>query len=253
MVDALQAQFEKPTAIQSQAWPVLLQGRDFIGVAKTGSGKTLAFTLPAIVHARAQQTRERRAGPTILVMAPTRELAVQIQGEAEKFAGRAGLKTLTVYGGASREGQRVQLSRGVDMLIATPGRLLDFLQCGDVSLGKVTYLVLDEADRMLDMGFEKEIVRILGYVPDRSRQTLMFSATWPREVQSLARQYCLQDPVKVQVGSQETLMAGGLTMNKDIQQEVIVTDPGKNEKFDLLCSMLEELAPTETKKVLVFV
>lgn len=166
-----------------------------IGIAQTGSGKTLAFIMPAIVHIMAQDVLHKGDGPIVLVIAPTRELAVQIEEHTQKFAKCCDLSSLCVYGGASRMGQKSQLHRGVEILIATPGRLLDFLESGDTNLRRVTYLVLDEADRMLDMGFEKDLERIISKVTHPDRQTLMFSATWPKEVQSLAREFCSMAPV----------------------------------------------------------
>lgn len=151
--------FKKPSAIQAQAWPVALQGRDMIGISQTGSGKTLAFILPAIVHATAAM-EDGREGPTVLVMAPTRELAMQIEDEANKYCEAAGLTSLALFGGMGRKRQGEKLKEGADILICTPGRLFDFVDLGELSLSNISYLVLDEADRMLDMGFEPAIRRV---------------------------------------------------------------------------------------------
>jgi len=209
--------FKAPSPIQAQAWPVALQGRDMIGIAQTGSGKTLAFILPAIVHATAAM-EAGRASPTVLVMAPTRELACQIEEETAKFAEAAGLTSLAVYGGLGRQKQGAALKEGVDILIATPGRLMDFVDLGELDLSSVTFLVLDEADRMLDMGFEPDIRRITAAAPSEARQTLMFSASWPEEVQELAKEFCQSAPVFVQIA--RATDEDGTTVNKDIEQVV---------------------------------
>jgi len=154
------AGFSAPTPIQAQAWPVALAGRDIVAIAKTGSGKTCGFLLPGMMHIRAQRG-DARYGPVVLVLAPTRELAMQIKEEADKFGNACGIRNTCVYGGAPKGPQLGALRRGVEIVIATPGRLNDFLECGQVQLGQVSYLVLDEADRMLDMGFEPQ-VRVAG-------------------------------------------------------------------------------------------
>ncbi|EAU38258.1 hypothetical protein ATEG_01501 [Aspergillus terreus NIH2624] len=173
--------FERPTAIQSQGWPMALSGRDVVGIAETGSGKTLTYCLPAIVHINAQPLLAPGDGPIVLVLAPTRELAVQIQTEITKFGKSSRIRNTCVYGGVPKGPQIRDLSRGVEVCIATPGRLIDMLEAGRTNLRRVTYLVLDEADRMLDMGFEPQIRKIISQIrPDR--QTCMWSATWPKEV-----------------------------------------------------------------------
>jgi ATP-dependent RNA helicase DDX5/DBP2 len=203
VIEAVQkAGFREPTAIQSQGWPMAMSGRDMVGIAQTGSGKTLAYLLPAIVHINAQPELKPGDGPVCLVLAPTRELAVQIKQEADKFGNSTRVKNTCCYGGAPKSGQKRDLSRGVEIVIATPGRLKDFIAGGDTNLRRVTYLVLDEADRMLDMGFEPDIRKIVAQIrPDR--QTLMWSATWPREVQQIAREF-LRDYIQVNVGSLES-------------------------------------------------
>jgi ATP-dependent RNA helicase DDX5/DBP2 len=195
--------YTKPTAIQSQGWPCALSGRDVIGLAETGSGKTAAFLLPAIVHINAQPFLEPGDGPIVLVLAPTRELAVQIKKEADKFGGTSRIKSACLYGGAPKSEQIRELNQGCEIVIATPGRLIDLLTIRKTNLRRVTYLVLDEADRMLDMGFEPQIRTILSQIRP-IKQTLMWSATWPREVQQLARDFLNGDPkgpVTVRVGA----------------------------------------------------
>merc|ERR1719433_2506568 len=204
------AGFTNPTAIQSVGWPTALSGRDMVGIAQTGSGKTLAYLLPALVHITAQPPLRPGDGPIGLVIAPTRELAMQIHTEAMRFTNGTSLRSTACFGGVSRYGQAADLRRGVEVLIATPGRLLDFLEAGVTNLKRVTYLVLDEADRMLDMGFEPQIRKVVSQIrPDR--QTLMWSATWPREIQSMARDFCREDPVKLTIGSEE------LSLNANIK------------------------------------
>jgi ATP-dependent RNA helicase DDX5/DBP2 len=157
----LDAGFKEPTPIQAQGWPMALSGRDFVGIADTGSGKTLGYTLPAIIHISAQPHLRRGDGPVCLILAPTRELALQIQQECSKFGNSARIRNTCLYGGAPKGPQIrgkllekltfVDLERGSEIVIATPGRLIDILEMGKTNLKRVTYLVLDEADRMLDM------------------------------------------------------------------------------------------------------
>lgn len=191
--------FSKPSPIQCQAWPILLSGKDLIGIAQTGTGKTLAFLLPALIHIDGQGTPlSKRSGPNVLILAPTRELALQIEKEVGKYSYR-GIKAVCVYGGGSRDNQIDLVSKGVQIVIATPGRLNDLVRARCLDVTSVTYLVLDEADRMLDMGFEPQIRKSLIYVrPDR--QTVMTSATWPEGVRRLAKSY-MQDPIQIFVGS----------------------------------------------------
>ncbi|KAL5186334.1 DEAD-box ATP-dependent RNA helicase 30 [Glycine soja] len=216
--------FAEPTPIQAQGWPMALKGRDLIGIAETGSGKTLSYLLPALVHVNAQPRLAHGDGPIVLVLAPTRELAVQIQEEALKFGSRANKRSTCIYGGAPKGPQIRELKRGVEIVIATPGRLIDMLEAQHTNLKRVTYLVLDEADRMLDMGFEPQIRKIVAQIrPDR--QTLLWSATWPREVETLARQF-LRNPYKVIIGSPY------LKANQSINQVVeVLTDMEKYNRF----------------------
>ncbi|SMR45775.1 unnamed protein product [Zymoseptoria tritici ST99CH_1E4] len=234
--------FEKPTAIQSQGWPMSLSGRDVVGVAETGSGKTLTYTLPAIVHINAQPLLAQGDGPIVLILAPTRELAVQIQEEVSKFGKSSRIRNTCVYGGVPKGGQIRDLSRGVEVVIATPGRLIDMLESGKTNLRRVTYLVLDEADRMLDMGFEPQIRKIIGQIrPDR--QTCMWSATWPKEVRQLASDY-QQNFIQVNIGSHE------LSANHRIHQIVeVVSD---FEKRDKMLKHLEAIMEDKANKILIF-
>lgn len=205
----LEAGFAAPTPIQAHTWAIGVAGRDVIGIAKTGSGKTLAFLMPGFLKI----TQSRSRYPQLCVLAPTRELACQIEAEAEKFGRAAGIRTVCCYGGAPRGQQLGALRRGAQVIVACPGRLNDFIQSGSVSLGSVSYLVLDEADRMLDMGFEPQIRQVIKEVPEQ-RQTLLFTATWPREVRSLASEF-LKRPIHVQTGAVHEM-----TVNKDIEQRV---------------------------------
>ena len=174
-----------------------MQGRDVIGVAKTGSGKTLGSLGPAfkLLCGEGYPKPCQACAPKVLVLAPTRELATQIEDEARKFGGPLGVKSVCCYGGAPKGPQMASLRQGAHVCIATPGRLNDFLEAGVVDLYACRYLVFDEADRMLDMGFEPQIRRIVQRCPDR-RQTLFFTATWPREVRSLASEF-LSEPVVI--------------------------------------------------------
>ena len=234
--------FKKPTPIQMQAFPVALSGRDVVGIADTGSGKTLAFLLPAIVHILAQEELRRGDGPIVLVLAPTRELAVQINTEAMKFAKSCKIKSTCCYGGVSRGPQARDLSYGVEICIATPGRLIDFLESGATNLRRVTLKILDEADRMLDMGFEPQVRKIVDGVRE-SAQTLMFSATWPKEIQALARDLCKEEPVHINIGSTE------LAASHNIKQTVEVLK--EYEKPDRLNKLLEKIMDGRSK-ILIF-
>lgn len=234
--------FEKPTGIQCQGWPMALSGRDMIGVAATGSGKTLSYCLPGIVHINAQPLLSPGDGPIVLVLAPTRELAVQIQKECSKFGKSSRIRNTCVYGGVPRGQQIRDLTRGAEIVIATPGRLIDMLEIGKTNLKRVTYLVLDEADRMLDMGFEPQIRKIVDQIrPDR--QTLMWSATWPKEVQQLARDY-LHDPIQVNVGSLELAASHNITQLVEVVSEM--------EKRDRLLKHLETASEDKDSKILIF-
>lgn len=199
LLGALKKQgYTQPTPIQAQAIPAALSGRDVIGMAKTGSGKTAAFVLPSLCHCMQQRELERGEGPIVVICAPTHELAHQIYVEARKFAKCYDLKVAAVYGGVEKQEQFKNLKAGVEVVVCTPGRLLDMIRMKATNMKRVTYLVFDEADRMFDMGFEPQ-VRNLGEQVRPDRQTLLFSATMPRKVETLARDM-LTNPLRIQVG-----------------------------------------------------
>ncbi|RKP37540.1 essential ATP-dependent RNA helicase of the DEAD-box protein family [Dimargaris cristalligena] len=234
--------FPSPTMIQAQGWPMALMGRNMVGVAQTGSGKTLAFILPALVHIHAQQQLRRDDGPIAVVLAPTRELACQIETETNKFGNFFGIKNACVYGGAPRGQQVRALRQGAHIVIATPGRLNDFLSSGVTNMRRVTYLVLDEADRMLDMGFEPQIRRILGQIrPDR--QTLMWSATWPKSVRRLAEDF-LGTFYQVTIGSLD------LTANKSVKQIVKMCE--SYDKPTVLTDYIRDFSKDPDYKTIIF-
>ncbi|MCL4130093.1 UNVERIFIED_CONTAM: hypothetical protein GTU68_025185, partial [Idotea baltica] len=243
MAEIKRQNYEQPTPIQAQGWPISLSGRDFVGIAQTGSGKTLGYILPAIVHINNQPYLERGDGPIALVLAPTRELAQQILTVAQDFGSSSKIRSTCVFGGAPKGPQIRDLERGVEICIATPGRLIDFLESGKTNLRRCTYLVLDEADRMLDMGFEPQIRKIVEQIrPDR--QTLMWSATWPKEVRKLAEDF-LKDYIQLNVGSLQ------LSANHNILQIVDVCQ--ENEKDAKLRQLLDEMAQEETYKTIIFI
>ncbi|KAF0901249.1 hypothetical protein E2562_038827 [Oryza meyeriana var. granulata] len=235
--------FEKPMPIQAQALPTIMSGRDCIGIAKTGSGKTLAFVLPMLRHVKDQPPVVPGDGPIGLIMAPTRELVVQIHSDIKKFSKPLGINCVAIYGGSGVAQQISELKRGAEIVVCTPGRMIDILctSSGKITnLRRVTFLVMDEADRMFDMGFEPQITRIVQNTrPDR--QTVLFSATFPRQVEILARKV-LTKPVEIQVG-------GRSVVNKDITQLVEVRP--ENERFLRLLELLGEWF--DKGKILVFV
>ena len=239
------AKFPKPTPIQAASWPYLLSGRDVIGVAETGSGKTFAFGVPA-VNALVQDDKKKQfGGIKVLAISPTRELASQIYDNLIILTDKLGLECCCVYGGVPKDDQRRQLKKS-DIVVATPGRLLDLLQEGSVDLSNVNYLVLDEADRMLEKGFEDDIKRIIGETNHKERQTLMFTATWPKEVRELASTF-MNKPVKVSIGNRDEL-----TANKRITQIVEVIDQrGKDRKLLELLKKYHS-GPKKNDKVLIF-
>ncbi|EPZ32154.1 DEAD-domain-containing protein [Rozella allomycis CSF55] len=211
--------YSQPSDIQKQAVPVALEGRDIIGIAKTGSGKTAAYLLPLMVHIMDQPELEQNEGPIGLILAPTRELAIQIYKEAKIFANAYKLKVSCVFGGASKHEQFKALRQGyVDILIATPGRLIDMIKMKATNFKRVSFLVLDEVDQMLDLNFEPQVMSIANNVrPDR--QTLLFSATFPERIQNIARSLTM-NPVTISIGTE------GLA-NEDIDQKIVLL---KNEE-----------------------
>jgi superfamily II DNA/RNA helicase len=242
MMPILKNRYEKPTVIQAQSWPIALMGKNLVGIAVTGSGKTYSFTLPAVVHIKNQPPLAPGDGPIALVLCPTRELSQQVAAVAEEFQQSAGIRVTCVYGGSPKGPQLGALERGVEMVIATPGRLLDFMESKKIRLDRVSYLVLDEADRMLDMGFEPQIRSIIQFCrPDR--QTLMWSATWPKEVHSLASDF-LSEYTKINVGAQ------GIHANHNILQVVDVCE--EYEKEGKLIRLLEDIMQQRENKTIIF-
>ena len=177
--------YTQPTPIQSQAIPHLLEGKDLLGVAQTGTGKTAAFALPLLQRLDDEKSPARPKRPRALILAPTRELALQIHGEFTVFGRYAKLRHSFIFGGVGQNPQVKALARGLDVVVATPGRLLDLAAQGHVDLSEVSVLVLDEADRLLDMGFVRDVKRIVAQTP-QDRQSLLFSATMPKAVAILA-------------------------------------------------------------------
>ena len=193
--------FQTPTPIQADSIPPLLANRDLLGIAQTGSGKTAAFTLPILQHLAAQQIRPAPFVARALILAPTRELALQIDETVRALAINLRLRTAVIIGGASRFKQVEAMRRGADIVIGTPGRVCDLMQTRELQLGAITHFVLDEADRMLDLGFIKDIRRIVAALPPR-RQSCLFSATMPTEVSSLANGL-LREPIRVEIARRE--------------------------------------------------
>ncbi|KVH95162.1 DNA/RNA helicase, DEAD/DEAH box type, N-terminal [Cynara cardunculus var. scolymus] len=225
--------FSKPSPIQSNSWPFLLHGRDFIGIAKTGSGKTLAFGLPAMMHIlnKRKNKTTKKVTPLCLVLSPTRELAQQIFDVLAEAGKPSGVRSVCVYGGTSKGPQISALKSGVDIVVGTPGRLKDLIEMGVCQLQEVSFVVLDEADRMLDMGFEPEVRSILSQT-STVRQVVMFSATWPLPVHQLAQEFMDPNPVKVVVGSED------LAANHDVMQIVeVLEDRARDER---LVTLLEK-------------
>jgi ATP-dependent RNA helicase RhlE len=218
-----------PTPIQAQAIPHVLAGRDLQGIAQTGTGKTAAFALPILHRLHASGGKVERKACRALVLSPTRELASQIADSFRTYGRRLGLSSTVVFGGVPIRGQMRALERGVDILVATPGRLIDHLEQGSLRLDKVEILVLDEADHMLDMGFIQPIRRIVRALP-RARQNLFFSATMPKEIETLAAEL-LRDPVKVSV-------APAATTVELIDQRVILVETA--QKRDVLAKILDD-------------
>ncbi|XP_055705566.1 probable ATP-dependent RNA helicase DDX46 [Phlebotomus papatasi] len=235
--------FDKPTPIQCQAIPAIMSGRDLIGIAKTGSGKTLAFILPMFRHILDQPPIDDGDGPIAIIMTPTRELCMQIGKDIRKFSKPINLRAVCVYGGTGISEQIAELKRGAEIIVCTPGRMIDMLAANSgrvTNLKRVTYIVLDEADRMFDMGFEPQVMRIIDNIrPDR--QTVMFSATFPRQMEALARRI-LKKPIEVQVGGRSVVC-------KDVEQHIAVLED--EAKFFKLLELLGHYQ--EHGSIIVFV
>ncbi|KAG8732949.1 RNA-dependent ATPase [Ceratobasidium sp. 423] len=262
--------FKEPSFIQACSWPASLKGNDVVGIAETGSGKTLAFGLPALQHilsspspaseqtSKKSKKSKKQSGTTevtVLVVAPTRELAIQTQQTLHELGAPFGIGSVCLYGGEPKDGQRKALlsqngdGRSTRIVVGTPGRLKDFVEEGACDLSRVSYLVLDEADRMLDKGFENDIRSIIEKTaPMEKRQTLMFSATWPESVRRLASTF-QRDPVRVTVGKDE------LQANSRVEQVVEVFDDVR-EKDRRLIQRLKELGhkpnTSSPDRVLIF-
>jgi ATP-dependent RNA helicase DDX46/PRP5 len=238
--------YEAPTSIQSQAIPAIMSGRDVIGVAKTGSGKTIAFLLPMFRQIKDQRPLDALDGPIALVMSPTRELATQIHKDCKPFLKALNLRSACCYGGAPIKDQIADLKRGVEILVCTPGRMIELLSANSgrvTNLRRITYIVLDEADRMFDMGFEPQVMKIIGNVRPE-RQTVLFSATFPRNMEALARK-TLVKPVEIIVGGR-SVVAPEITQIVEVRAE--------STKFFRLLELLGELYDKdEDARTLVFV
>ncbi|NJY63203.1 DEAD/DEAH box helicase [Salinimicrobium sp. CDJ15-81-2] len=227
LLKALDTQgYTTPTPIQKQAIPVVLSGKDLLGVAQTGTGKTAAFGLPILQLLNEKKSSHR--GIKALILTPTRELAIQIDESLAAYGKHTKLSHAVIFGGVSQHPQVQQLKRGVDILVATPGRLLDLMNQGFINLKQLQIFVLDEADRMLDMGFIHDVKKVIKSIPEK-RQTLFFSATMPEEIQELAKMM-LKNPVKIEVTPPSS------TVDK-IQQRVYFTN--KPDKRKLLLHLLQ--------------
>ncbi|KAI4170868.1 MAG: hypothetical protein LQ343_004632 [Gyalolechia ehrenbergii] len=242
--------FKAPTAIQAAAWPFLLSGRDVVGVAETGSGKTLAFGIPCIRAVSSSASKRSKTPARAVIISPTRELAVQIHTQIEQLATPAGLKSVCVYGGVPKDPQRLALPTA-HIVVATPGRLNDLLEEGSADLSQVQYLVLDEADRMLEKGFEDAIRKIISATPStaQGRQTLMFTATWPPSVRELAATF-MNEAVHITIG--ENNADGELRANNRIEQQVEVVDPRGKEQRMLQIIKKYQSGQNKSDRILVF-
>lgn len=240
------SQFKTPTPIQAQCWPILLSGANAVGIAQTGSGKTLAYGLPGILHILKTTLPEEDFGqPRMLILAPTRELATQIEEVLTAAAAGTGKKVVCMYGGTSRHVMLSATRYGAHIVVATPGRLLDYLDAGEMDLTNVDYVVLDEADRMLDMGFEPHIRKVFGYLTKKYKQIAMFSATWPANIKRLSHQF-IGDPIHVTIGS----TSGKLVANENVTQIVEVIED--NSRDTRLISLLQKYHSGQNR-IIIFV
>lgn len=276
IINYLNSKFEEPTAIQKITWPIALSGKDLIGVAETGSGKTLAYILPCLMHILRHKEKEKKSfrkkeqtknehvkneteeekeenmkeeiedvetstNVYGLVVLPTRELCIQVMNEIKVFEKLLDVKSTAIYGGVPKYYQINNLKRGVDIIVCTPGRLLDFLEGGLINLLKCIYVVIDEADRLLDMGFEKQLRKIMSQI-NKNKQLLFLTATWPEQVKKLAYDFCSYNPIKIQIGKNE------LTANKNIEQSVLICS-----SMDMKKKLLDWLKENyENNKILIF-
>lgn len=231
--------YQTPTPIQEQAIPTLLEGQDILGCAQTGTGKTAAFALPIIHQILQFPNKGKNRKISAVVLAPTRELALQIKENFDRYARKNHVKAVAVYGGISKYNQIVKIKRGVDVLIATPGRLLDLHQMKILDFSQVRHYVLDEADQMLDMGFIDDVNKISGWMPD-VRQTMLFSATIPASIEKLARTL-LKTPKRLEITPQNTPL-------ETITQKVFFVNQPR--KIDLLSHLLQQETVTSA---LVFI
>jgi ATP-dependent RNA helicase RhlE len=229
--------YEETTPIQTEAIPPALAGRDIVGCAQTGTGKTLAFVLPALEYLLRDQAKTKAKRPRVVILEPTRELVIQVTGEIQKLTEHTSLRVVSVYGGAGMKKQTNKLRRGFDIVVATPGRLMDHMRRRNVHFGDLRILVLDEADRMLDMGFLPDIKQIVGRMP-RERQTMLFSATMPPTILALARQF-QRDPLRIEIDAAQPPEA--------ITQALYPVP--KHLKTQLLLAILEEM---DVDSMLVF-
>ncbi len=234
--------YEAPTPIQAQAIPIILNGKDMIGCAQTGTGKTAAYALPILqrlVSIKNNNNMKTKRKISVLVVAPTRELAIQIKDSFNIYGKYTGLRNTVVYGGVGQNPQVKKLQQGVDILVATPGRLLDLIRQGHINLGYVEVLILDEGDRMLDMGFINDIRTIINYIPKKNRQTLLFSATVPPEVKKLANSI-LNTPIRIDISPEQPTL-------EILEQSVFLIS--KKKKQELLEKLLVDKS---IKRALVF-
>jgi ATP-dependent RNA helicase RhlE len=221
--------YDTPTPVQEQCIPHLLEGRDLVGSAQTGTGKTAAFTLPLLQRLSRHRQRPRKGTPRALILAPTRELAAQIRDSIQTYGQFTRLSNTVIYGGVNQIKQVKALNRGVDILVATPGRLLDLMQQGFIHLDEIEVFILDEGDRMLDMGFMPDIRRVVSRIPEE-RQTLFFSATMPPKIEALARTM-VEDPIRVSIAPEKPTV-------DSIDQKVLFV--GKRDKDALLVDLLKD-------------